>query len=73
VAKDVARISPIRLRTSQSVRLQRRFPRAVYKEDLGQLVLPMSLSGTRASRVDPAEFLVAVLQELVPAEMAAAG
>ena len=73
VAKDVARISPIALRTSQSVRLQRRFPRAVYKEDLGQLVLPMSLSGTRASRLDPAEFLVAVLQELVPAEMAAAG
>jgi len=33
----------------------------------------MSLSGTRASRLDPAEFLVAVLQELVPAEMAAAG
>jgi transcription-repair coupling factor (superfamily II helicase) len=73
VAKDIARISPIRLRTSQSVRLQRRFPRAVYKEDLAQLVLPMSLSGTRASRLDPAEFLVAVLQELVPVEMAAAG
>ena len=53
VAKDIARISPIRLRTSQSVRLQRRFPRAVYKEDLAQLVLPMSLSGTRASRSRP--------------------
>src|SRR3984957_8463833 len=70
VAKDVARISPIGLRTSQSVGVQRRFPGGVNKEVLGQLVLPMSLSGTRASRLDPAEFLVAVLQELVPAEMA---
>jgi transcription-repair coupling factor (superfamily II helicase) len=73
VARDVARISPIHLKTSQTVRLQRRFPKAVYKEDLGQLVLPMSLSGTRASRLDPADFLIAVLQELVPPDLAAAG
>jgi len=73
VAKDVARISPIVLKMSQRVRLERRFPKAVYKEDLAQLVLPMSLSGTRVSRVDPAEFLLAVLGELVPAELAAAG
>ncbi|HEY2428321.1 MAG TPA: TRCF domain-containing protein, partial [Acidimicrobiales bacterium] len=73
VAKDVARISPIRLRTSQTVRLQRRFPRAVYKDELGQLILPMPPARSQAARVDPADFLVAVLQELVPAELAAAG
>ena len=73
VAKDVARISPIRLKMSQKVRLERRFPKAVYKEDLAQLVLPMSLSGTRSARIDPAEFLLAVLGELIPAELAQAG
>ena len=72
VAKDVARIAPLALKMSQKVRLERRFPKAVYKEDLGQLVLPMSLTGTRASRIDPAEFLLAVLGELVPADMASA-
>ena len=73
VAKDVARISPIGLKMSQKVRLERRFPKAVYKEDLAQLVLPLSLTGTRASRLDPAEFLLAVLGELVPVELVKAG
>jgi transcription-repair coupling factor (superfamily II helicase) len=73
VAKDVARISPIHLKTSQTVRLQRRFPKAVWKPDVAQLVLPMSISGVRASRADPADFLIAVLDELVPPELAAAG
>jgi len=73
VAKDVARISPVRLKMSQKVRLERRFPKAVYKEDIAQLVLPMSLSGTRSVRIDPAEFLLAVLGELIPPELAQAG
>jgi len=73
VAKDVARISPIHLKTSQTVRLQRRYPRAVYKEDLGQLILPLGTSGGRTARLDPADFLIAVLQELVPPELARAG
>jgi transcription-repair coupling factor (superfamily II helicase) len=71
VARDVARISPIRLKTSQMVRLGRRFPKAIYKEDVAQLVFPLVLAGSRASKVDPAELLVAVLQELVPPELAA--
>jgi transcription-repair coupling factor (superfamily II helicase) len=66
VAKNIARISPLTLKLSQRVRLERRYPRAVYKEDIGQLVLPMG-------RADPADFLVAVLQELVPAELVQAG
>ena len=73
VARDVARISPVRLRTSQTVRLQRRYPRAVYKDELGQLVLPMPPARSQAARVDPADYLVAVLQELFPPELAAAG
>jgi transcription-repair coupling factor (superfamily II helicase) len=62
VAKGVARLSPVRLRTSQTVRLQRRWPKAVYKEDTGLLILPL------APRIDPAEFVVAALGELFPDE-----
>ncbi|GAC1597117.1 MAG: transcription-repair coupling factor [Acidimicrobiales bacterium] len=69
VAKDIARISPLDLKMSQRVRLERRFPKAVYKEDLRQLVLPMTVSGVRAGRADPADFLIAVLGELVPGEL----
>jgi transcription-repair coupling factor (superfamily II helicase) len=66
VAKGVARLSPVQLRTSQTVRLQRKWPKSVYKEDAGLLILPVP------PRVDPAEFLVAALGELYLAESAAA-
>jgi transcription-repair coupling factor (superfamily II helicase) len=62
VSRDVARISPIKLKTSQSIRLARRFPKAIYKEDLGQIVLPL------APRTAPAEYLLAFLGEMVPNE-----
>jgi transcription-repair coupling factor (superfamily II helicase) len=71
VARGVARISPLRLKTSQTVRLGRRFPKAIYKEDVAQLLLPLGLTGARSGAPDPAEFLVAVLQELVPPDVAA--
>jgi transcription-repair coupling factor (superfamily II helicase) len=61
VAKGMARCAPIRLRTSQTVRLQRKWPKAVYKDEVGQLILPLP------PRLDPAEWLVAVLGELCPA------
>ncbi|MBW3668390.1 MAG: transcription-repair coupling factor [Actinobacteria bacterium] len=63
VARDVARISPLHLKTSQTIRLQRRFPKAVYKEDLGQIVLPLPRGA------DAAEALLAFLGEIVPAEV----
>jgi transcription-repair coupling factor (superfamily II helicase) len=67
VAKAVARIAPVRLRTSQSIRLTRKWPKAVYKEDAGLLILPVP------PRADPAGFLVAALGELFPDDVAAAG
>jgi len=70
VARDVARIAPLRLKTSQMVRLGRRWPKAIYKEEVAQLVFPMTVAGPRTSKPDPAELLVAVLQELVPPELA---
>ncbi|MGH9054578.1 MAG: TRCF domain-containing protein, partial [Acidimicrobiales bacterium] len=55
-----ARISPIELKASQRVRLGRLVPKGVYKEDAGQLVLPLP----RGS--DPAADLAALLAQLVP-------
>jgi transcription-repair coupling factor (superfamily II helicase) len=55
-----ARLSPLELRASQRVRLTRLVPKAVYKEDIGQLVIPLP----RGS--DPAADLAALLAELAP-------
>jgi transcription-repair coupling factor (superfamily II helicase) len=62
VAKDVARISPLELKASQRIRLQRLHPKAVYKEDLGQLVVPLPRGA------DPAAFLLDFFAAMVPAE-----
>jgi transcription-repair coupling factor (superfamily II helicase) len=55
-----ARLSPIELKTSQRVRLQRIVPKAIYKEDIGQLVIPVP------RRSDPTGELAALLAELAP-------
>ncbi|HWC10737.1 MAG TPA: TRCF domain-containing protein, partial [Acidimicrobiales bacterium] len=60
VAKGVARISRLNLRTSAQIRLRRVARTAVYKEELAQLVLPIP-PGT-----DPAEAVIGLLRELIP-------
>src|SRR5206468_7608104 len=62
VARGTARLAPVVLPTSMRIRLQRLHRAAVYKEDLGQLVVPVPRGA------DPAEFLVSLLRELVPEE-----
>jgi hypothetical protein len=62
VARGVVRLSPLRLRTSQQIRLQRVAREAVYKEESGQLVWPLR------GGVDPAGAVVTLLRELVPAD-----
>jgi transcription-repair coupling factor (superfamily II helicase) len=62
VAKDVARLSPLELKASQRIRLQRLHPKAVYKEDLGQIVLPLPRGA------DPAAVLTDFLGQMVEAE-----
>ena len=70
VAKGVARVSPLHLRTSAQIRLRRVARSAVYKEELAQLVLPVP------PRTDPGlrgpnavtEAVIGLLRELVPAE-----
>ncbi|HVL26735.1 MAG TPA: transcription-repair coupling factor [Acidimicrobiales bacterium] len=63
-ARGVARLSPLALKTSQRIRLQRLYRDAVYKEDLGQLVVPLR------GGADPADALATLLATLFPAEAA---
>jgi transcription-repair coupling factor (superfamily II helicase) len=57
-----ARISPLELKTSQRIRLQRLHPKAVYKEDLGQLVVPLPRGANAV------EFLLEFFAAMVPSE-----
>ncbi|MGH9281112.1 MAG: TRCF domain-containing protein, partial [Acidimicrobiales bacterium] len=59
VVRGTARLSPLRLLTSQRIRLKRLLRDAVYKEDLAQLVVPVPASA------DPAEALITLLRALV--------
>jgi transcription-repair coupling factor (superfamily II helicase) len=51
VARDVIRLAPLRLKASQTIRIQRLYPKAVYKEDLGQVVMPLPKGVTAAEHV----------------------
>jgi transcription-repair coupling factor (superfamily II helicase) len=59
-----ARLLPVRLPASAQIRLRRLSRDAIYKEDLGQLVVPLRTG------VDPAQALTLLLSELVPSEAA---
>jgi transcription-repair coupling factor (superfamily II helicase) len=56
------RLAPLELKLSETMRLRRMSKGAKYKEDLGQLVVPLP-RGT-----DPSTFLSNFLRDLVPAE-----
>ena len=57
-----ARIAPIKLKTSETMRLRRVSRDAIYKEDQQQLVFPLKKTP------DPATQLVGLLRDLIPAE-----
>ena len=62
-----ARLSPVKLKASESMRLKRLVREAVYKEDAGVLVLPLKRG------LDAAVGLVALLQQLMPPDDAGRG
>jgi transcription-repair coupling factor (superfamily II helicase) len=62
--KYLARISPISLPTSKTIRLQRIYKGAVYKADLGQLQLPVKTAAGSANEI------VAALADLIPPPVA---
>jgi transcription-repair coupling factor (superfamily II helicase) len=60
-----ARMSPVKLKVSEEVRLKRLMPRGLYKADLGQLVIPVKGGRTVATE------LVDLLSSLFPVKEAA--
>jgi transcription-repair coupling factor (superfamily II helicase) len=64
VARGVARISPLRLKVSEQMRLKRLVREAVYKEDQRQVVVPVRAPEGVAGG------LVALLRQLVPDQTA---
>jgi transcription-repair coupling factor (superfamily II helicase) len=61
IAAGQARLAPMKMKTSEEMRLQRLARHAIFKTDSQQLVVPMP------REAEPAEFLVAFLRELIPA------
>ena len=57
-----ARLAPLELKTSETMRLRRLARQSIYKEDAGQVVVPLPRGA------DPASFLVDFLQQLRPIE-----
>jgi transcription-repair coupling factor (superfamily II helicase) len=60
IGSSDARMSPLHLKLSETMRLRRIARAAKYKEDVAQLVVPLPRG------VDPSVFLVGFLRELVP-------
>ena len=60
-----ARISPVRLKVSQEVRLKRLAPKAVYKADIGQLVV--QVKGGRGVATELVDLLATLFPEAVAA------
>jgi transcription-repair coupling factor (superfamily II helicase) len=60
-----ARMTPVKLKVSEEIRLKRLVPRGLYKADMGQLVIPVK--GGRGVATE----LVDMLAELFPAKAAA--
>ena len=61
----LARFAPLALKASQQIRLKRLSPKAVYKEEIGQLQVPVNTA------TDLVDHLVALLRQLVPADAGA--
>lgn len=59
IASSQARLSPVKLKTSEEMRLQRLARGAIYKHDSQQIVIPIR-------GAEPATFLVDFLRELIP-------
>jgi transcription-repair coupling factor (superfamily II helicase) len=58
----VTRLAPIKLLASEGIRLSRVAPRAIYKEEIGQVIAPVAAAG------DLAHAIRSFLEELRPAE-----
>lgn len=64
ITAEQAKLAPIHLKLSAATRLKRLYKEARYREDSGQLVIPLGRGFGKAP--DPAALLVNLLNELVP-------
>ena len=62
ITSNGARLAPLELKLSETMRLRRLSRGAKYKEDFAQLVLPLPRN------TDPSQFLVQFLRDLIPVE-----
>ena len=62
ITTSEARLAPLELQLSETIRLRRLSRGAKYKEDFAQLVLPLP------RKTDPSQFLVQFLDDLIPVE-----
>jgi transcription-repair coupling factor (superfamily II helicase) len=62
VARNVIRLSAVALKMSEQIRLKRLSRDAVYKEDIGQLVVPVMRNA------DPLTAVLTLLDQLLPAQ-----
>ena len=61
IGRNEARLAPLELKLSETMRLRRLSRNAKYKEEQGQVVVPLP------PKVEPSEYLVRFLRDLVPA------
>jgi transcription-repair coupling factor (superfamily II helicase) len=61
IGRNEAKLAPLELKLSETMRLRRLSRGAKYKEDQGQVVVPLP------PKVEPSEYLVRFLRDLVPA------
>lgn len=75
MARDTVRISPLTLLASQTIRLRRLYPKAVYKLEAEQLVLPLDAKAARGvAVVEAVRVLIEVLfPDAAPPEAVTAG
>ena len=67
IVGPTVRITPIRLRTSQQLRLRRLHPKAVWKEETGQMVVPIP---KKVEGLELVTWILDLLRTLVPVEAA---
>ena len=65
ISPNDAKLAPIELKLSETMRLRRLSKGAKYKEDLGQLVVPLPRRNPDGTKAEPSAYLVKFLRELV--------
>ena len=65
ISSSDAKLAPLELKLSETMRLRRLSKGAKYKEDLGQLVVPLPRRNPDGTKAEPSAYLVKFLRDLV--------